>query len=108
MSGTERQYADKDELERTAEYYNNCLKGLLVDLRRVLDRIDREPENEVGLTYRECLDITRVSERLQEMLAIRDAMGTHSHTGRDLFRWIAHPNKNPKPAWLEDTVTATV
>ncbi|NDD53157.1 hypothetical protein EBZ39_04625 [bacterium] len=88
-----------DELARRAGYYNARINVHLNELRTVLAR---ERELEQGLTYREFLDIQRVFEQLRESMVIRDAMGTHSPTERELYRWISHPNKNPKPAWLDE------
>ena len=88
-----------DELARLAGYYNGRINTHLDELRTCLDR-DRVLEQ--GLTYREFLDIARIFEQLREAMIIRDSMGTHSQTERELYRWIAHPDKNPKPTWLEE------
>jgi hypothetical protein len=88
-----------DELARLAGYYNGRVNTLLNELRTCLDR---ERQLEQGLTYREFLDIQRLFEQLRESMVIRDVMGGHSQTERDFYRWIAHPDKNPKPTWLED------
>lgn len=90
-------FKDRDELERLAGYYNDRIERLLVELRECLNR-GRELEH--GLTYREGLDIFRLTEQLKEAMTLRDGLGTHSATGQALYRWIAHPNKHPKPASL--------
>ncbi|NDE17466.1 hypothetical protein EBZ80_21310 [bacterium] len=87
---------------RLAGYYNKRIDELLDSLRRTLDA---PRELTQGLTYREFLDIQRLCENLRESVTIRDTMGTHSNTDRDLYRWIAHPNKYPAPAAQEDPVT---
>jgi len=96
MSGTDR---SADDMERIAEMYNRQIDAILLELRNVLDRKHELPQ---GLTYREGLDFFRLAERLKEAMLIRDAIGTHSQTGRELYRWLAHPNQNPQPTWLED------
>jgi len=93
-----------DELARLAGYYNNRINAHLDELRFFLAR---ERELEHGLTYREFLDVQQIFHQLRESMALRDALGSHSATERELYRWIAHPNKHPKPAGLEEVNAPT-
>jgi hypothetical protein len=93
-----------DELARLAGYYNKRINGHLEELRVFLAR---ERELEQGLTYREFLDVQQIFQQLRESIVLRDAMGAHSQTARDLYRWIAHPNKHPQPAGLEEVNAPT-
>jgi hypothetical protein len=93
-----------DELARLAGYYNKRVNVHLDELRAFLAR---ERELEQGLTYREFLDVQRIFEQLRESMVLRDAMGSHSATERELYRWVAHPNKHPKPAGLEEVNAPT-
>jgi len=93
-----------DELARLAGYYNKRINVHLEELRVFLAR---KRELEQGLTYREFLDVQRIFDQLRESMVLRDAMGSHSATERELYRWVAHPNKHPKPAGLEEVNAPT-
>jgi hypothetical protein len=89
----------KDDLETTAEYYNDKIAEHLNTLREMLDR---PRQLEAGLTYREYLDIDRVYQYFKEAMILRSGCGTHSRSGRDKFMHIGHPDKYPAPAERED------
>lgn len=88
------QYDDRDECEKMAAFYDDQLRPELTKLREVLETI---VSSDRTMTYSQFLRLKQQFEMVAQTMHRRDIFGVHSNSGRDLYRWIAHPEQFPKP-----------
>lgn len=85
---------EHDEFERTAGYYNDRLP---IELRKLHDVLEPLLDSATPLTYSQYLHLKQAFELVEQTMHRRDMFGTHSDTGRLLFRHLAHPEQYPAP-----------
>jgi hypothetical protein len=93
---------ERDEFESMAEYYNDRLP---IELRKLAEVLNSMPWNmespqkpdAFSMTYSQFLRLKQAFEAVEQTMHRRDMFGTHSKTGKDRFRHIAHPEQYPAP-----------
>jgi hypothetical protein len=89
---------ERDDNEATADYYNERIG---MELEKML-AITQDLAGKIGagqsMTYGQFLTLERAFEYVRDAMHSRDKFGTHSRTGKDRFRHIAHPEQYPAPA----------
>lgn len=96
-------HVERDELEKTAEYYNSRLP---IELRKLYEILGNLPWNMSSptdpdahsITYSQFLHLKQQFEIVEKTIDRRDTCGTHSRTGQARFRHIAYPDQYPAPA----------
>lgn len=94
MFGTEMT-RERDDFERMAEYYNDRLPIELSQLNRVLAVL--VADDATAMTYLQFLQLKQAFEMVEQTMHRRDMFGAHSDTGRERYRYIAHPEQFPAP-----------
>lgn len=89
---------ERDDYEVTADYYNGRIGEDMHKLQAVTNGLVRSIEEGHSLTYAQFLALERSFEYVRDAMHSRDKFGTHSRTGKDRFRHIAHPEQYPAPA----------
>jgi hypothetical protein len=92
---------ERDEFERMAEYYDAQILVELKNTLKTLQEIVAAVEGGRPYTYAQNLNVAHGFTCVKDAMHARDKFGTHSKTGFDRFRQIAHPEQSPAPAEKE-------
>ena len=88
---------EKDELEQLADLYSDNVNNAVLDGVRAWRAVEEHVRNGGHVSYAQRLELSRVAEEIERLMAARDLFGTHSDSGRARYRHIAHPSKYPAP-----------
>ena len=89
---------ERDDNETSADYYDERIRENLTQLIRVGQAIVDKIDGGTSMSYAQFLALKRDFDYAEGSMRARDTLGMHSHTGKDRFRHIAHPEQYPAPA----------
>ena len=88
---------ERDENEASAVYYDGRIRENIGSLIRAGQSIIEKIAEGRSMSYSQYLTLKREFEYVEAAMRNRDTLGLHSDTGKDRFRYIAHPEQYPNP-----------